>query len=91
MPAASSRRRAPRARFRLIDGTYTSTNGVPGSYSVDSTGHGSFAFTCPTSGFVRTYDFWVSPGGHTVYTIAQTDGGLGAGQRVSAGICKFQD
>lgn len=74
-----------------INGTYSSTNGVPGSYSVDSTGHGSFTFTSPASSIIRTYDFRVSPNGHTIYTIAQADGGFSVTQRVSAGTCSFQD
>ncbi|HVC00294.1 MAG TPA: hypothetical protein VNJ12_13325 [Candidatus Dormibacteraeota bacterium] len=74
-----------------LNGTYTSTNGVAGSYSVDSTGHGTFAFTSPASGIVRTYDFRVSPNGQTIYTIAQSDGGLSVTQRVSTGSCRFQD
>ncbi len=74
-----------------INGTYSSTNGVQGSYFVDSTGHGSFMFTSPASGYVRTYDFRVSADGHTIYTIAQTDGTGNVTQRVSAGSCTFQE
>lgn len=54
-----------------INGTWSSTNGVQGSYSVDSTGHGSFSFLSPASGYVRTYDFRVSPNGNTIYTMAK--------------------
>jgi hypothetical protein len=74
-----------------VNGTYTSTNGVQGTYSVDATGHGSFGFMSPATGIVRTYDFRVSSTGHTIYTIAQADGGLSVTQRVSAGSCRFQD
>jgi hypothetical protein len=74
-----------------INGTYSSMNGVPGFYSVDSTGHGSFTFTSPASGFVRTYDFRLSSTGHTIYTIAQSDGVGSVAQRVSAGSCSFQE
>ena len=78
-----------------VDGTYTSTNGVPGTYSVDSTGHGTFGFTSPATTFVRTYDFRVSANGHTIYTIAKSDAPsdneFGPSQRVSAGTCKFQN
>lgn len=73
-----------------VDGTFSSTIGVPGSYSVDSTGHGSFGFTSPATGVLRTYDFRISQDAHTIYTIAKTDGGLGGSQRVSAGTCEFQ-
>lgn len=72
------------------NGTHSSTNGVSDSYSVDSHGHGTFTFTSPASGIVRTYDFRISPDGHTVYTIAQSDGGLSVTQRVSAGSRSFQ-
>ncbi len=78
-----------------INGSYTSTNGVQGSYSVDSTGHGSFSFLSPASGYVRTYDFRVSPNGNTMYTMAKHDGtsadNLGPTQRVSTGSCTFQE
>jgi hypothetical protein len=74
-----------------INGTYSSTNGVEGSYSVDSTGHGSFMFTSPASGYIRTYDFRVSTDGHTIYTIAQSDRTGSVTQRVSAGTCTFQE
>ncbi len=72
-----------------INGAYTSTNGVLGSYSLDSAGHGSFTFTSPASGFVRTYDFRVSPSGRTIYTMAQSDGTGSVTQRVSTGTCRF--
>ena len=78
-----------------INGTYSSTNGVQGSYSVDPTGHGSFSFTSPASGYVRTYDFRVSPNGNTIYTMAQYDGtstnNSTPTQRVSTGSCTFQE
>lgn len=74
-----------------IDGTYTSTNNVQGTYSLDLTGHGTFAFTSPASGVIRTYDFRVSKDGGTIYTIAKADAGLDVSQRVSIGTCKFQD
>jgi len=74
-----------------INGTYSSTNGVQGSYAVDSTGHGSFTFTSPASLYVRTYDFRVSADGHTIYTIAQSDDTGSVTQRVSAGSCTFQE
>jgi hypothetical protein len=74
-----------------INGSYSSTNGVQGSYSVDSTGHGNFMFTSPASSYLRTYDFRVSADGHTIYTIAQSDGTGNVTQRVSAGSCTFQE
>lgn len=74
-----------------INGTYSSTNAVQGFYSVDSTGHGTFTFTSPASGYVRTYDFRESPNGRTIYTIAQSDGLGTVAQRVSAGTCRFDD
>jgi hypothetical protein len=78
-----------------INGTYSSTNGVQGSYSVDSTGHGSFSFLSPASGYVRTYDFRVSPNGNSIYTMAKQDGtstnNLGPTQRVSTGSCIFPE
>jgi len=74
-----------------LNGSYSSTNGVQGSYSVDSTGHGNFSFTSPASGYMRTYDFRVSADGHTLYTIAQSDGTGSFTQRVSAGSCTFQE
>jgi len=74
-----------------INGTYSSTNGVPGLYSVDPTGHGSFSFTSPASGYVRTYDFRVNSTAHTIYTIAQSDGVGSVAQRVSAGSCTFEE
>lgn len=72
-----------------VNGTYSSTNGVSGSYSVDPTGHGSFMFTSPASGYVRTYDFRLSPNGRTIYTMAQSDGISSVAQRISAGSCSF--
>ena len=72
-----------------INGTYSSTNGVPGVYYVDSTGHGSFTFTSPASTFVRTYDFRISTNGRTIYTMTQADGTGTVSQRVSAGSCAF--
>ncbi|MGH9678529.1 MAG: hypothetical protein ACRD4Y_01120 [Candidatus Acidiferrales bacterium] len=74
-----------------IDGTYSSTNGVLGSYSIDSTGHGTFSFASPASGYVRTYDFRISPDGNTIYTMAQSDGVGNVSQRVSFGSCSFRD
>jgi hypothetical protein len=78
-----------------VNGTYSSTNGVAGSYSVDSTGHGSFSFTSPATSYFRIYDFRVSPNGNTIYTMAKQDGtsanNLGPTQRVSAGSCIFQE
>ena len=74
-----------------INGTYSSTNGVQGFYTIDSTGHGSFSFTSPASLYVRTYDFRVSADGHTMYTIAESDGTGNVSQRVSAGSCIFQE
>lgn len=74
-----------------LNGTYSSTNGVQGFYSIDSTGHGSFTFTSPASLYVRSYDFRVSADGHTIYTIAQSDGTGSVTQRVSAGSCIFQE
>jgi hypothetical protein len=74
-----------------INGTYSSTNAVPGSYSVDLNGHGSFSFTSPASGYLRTYDFRVSPSGDTLYTIAQSDGTGSVTQRLSVGACTFRD
>lgn len=72
-----------------INGTYSSTNSVSGVYSVDPTGHGSFMFTSPASGYVRTYDFRLSPNGRTIYSIAQSDGVSSVAERVSAGTCTF--
>ena len=80
-----------------INGTYSSTNGklIPGSYSVDSTGHGSFWFLSPASLYVRTYDFRVSPNGNTLYTMAKYDGtsadNSAPTQRVSTGSCTFRE
>ncbi len=74
-----------------INGTYSSTSGVPGFYSVDPTGHGSFTFTSPDSGTVLTYDIRVSSTGHTIYTIVQHYSGQSVTPRVSAGTCSFQD
>ena len=78
-----------------VNGSYTSTNGVQGSYTVDTTGHGSFSFLSPATGFVRTYDFRVSLNGNTMYTMAEQDGtsadNLGPTQRVSMGSCTFQE
>ena len=78
-----------------INGTWSLTNGVQGSYSVDSSGHGSFSFMSPASGYVRTYDFRVNPNGNTIYTMAKQDGtsadNLGPTQRVSTGSCTFQE
>jgi|GEM_PF-6934304 len=73
-----------------INGSYSSTNNVPGSYTLDPTGHGSFSFTSPASGYVRTYDFRMSPNGHTIYTMAQSDGVGTIAQRVSIGSCSLQ-
>ena len=74
-----------------INGTYSSTNAVPGVYSVDSTGHGSFTFTSPPTGNVLTYDFRVSSTGHTIYTMVQSYGGQIVTPRVSSGACSFQE
>ncbi len=74
-----------------INGSYFSTDAVLGFYSVDPNGHGSFTFTSPDSGTVLTYDFRVSPTGHTLYTIVQTYGGQVVTPRVSAGSCSFQE
>lgn len=78
-----------------VNGTWSSTNGVQGSYSVDSTGHGSFSFLSPATGYVRTYDFLVSANGNRIYTMAKQDGtsadNLGLTQRVSTGSCTFQE
>ena len=74
-----------------INGSYFSSKAVPGFYSVDPTGHGSFTFTSPDSGIVLTYDFRVSSTGHTIYTIVQTYGGQSLTSRVSAGTCSFQE
>jgi hypothetical protein len=74
-----------------VNGTYSSTNGASGTYSVDSAGHGRFTFTSPATSIVRTYDFRISPSGRTLYTIAEADGGLSVTQRVSAGSCRFQE
>jgi hypothetical protein len=71
------------------NGTYSSTGAIPGSYSVDSTGHGSFTFTSPSSGYELTYDFRVSPSGQVLYTIVQSYGGLIETPRVAAGSCTF--
>ncbi len=72
-----------------VDGAYGSTNGVPGTYTVDATGHGSFTFTSPASGYVRTYDFRVSSNGRTLYTMSLSDGTGSVAQRVSVGTCTF--
>lgn len=72
-----------------INGIYSSTNGVRGTYFVDSTGHGSFSFLSPASGYLRTYDIRVSPNGKTIYTMAQTDGVTIPAQRISTGTCTF--
>lgn len=74
-----------------VNGTYSSTNGALGSYSIDSTGHGSFWFISPATNYLRTYDFRVSPHGHTLYTMAQADGTGSVTQRVSTGACVFED
>ena len=74
-----------------VNGTYSSTNGASGSYSIDSTGHGRFTFTSPATSIVRTYDFRISSNGRALYTIAEADGGLSVTQRVSAGSCRFQE
>ena len=72
-----------------VDGAYSSTNGVPGTYTVDAAGHGSFTFASPASGYVRTYDFRVSPNGRTLYTMSLSDGTGSLAQRVSVGTCTF--
>jgi hypothetical protein len=72
-----------------INGIYSSTYGVRGTYFVDSSGHGSFSFLSPASGNVRTYDIRVSPNGKTIYTMAQTDGVTIPAQRISTGSCTF--
>jgi len=76
-----------------LNGTYTSTDAVPGTYSVDSKGHGSFTFTSPSSLTTLTYDFRVSSTGHTLYTIVQSYGGPSGTPtpRVSSGSCSFQE
>ena len=74
-----------------INGSYFSTDAVPGLYSVDPTGHGNFTFTSPDSGTVLTYDIRVSSTGHTLYTIVQSYGGQTVTPRVSAGTCSFQE
>jgi hypothetical protein len=74
-----------------VDGSYSSTDAVPGFYSVDPTGHGSFTFTSPASGSVLTHDFRVSSTGQTIYTIVQSYGGQAVTPRISAGTCNFQE
>lgn len=74
-----------------INGTFTSTDAVPGTYSVDSSGHGNFTFTSPASANILTYDFRLSSNRHTLYTIVQTYAGRSVTPRVAYGTCTFQE
>lgn len=74
-----------------INGAYTSHDGVPGVYSVDPTGHGSFSYTSPASGTRLTYDFRVSSTGHVIHTIIQSYNDRPLSPRVDAGTCNFQE
>ena len=60
---------------------------MPGSYSIDSADQGSFTITSPASGYVRTYDFRVSPNGNTIYTIAQIRSRLVTANHLCSSFC----
>lgn len=76
-----------------VNGTMESDD-VAGEYSIGANGHGEFTFT--TSGeagpvYTLTYDIWLSPKGHVLYTMVKTYSGLTVTPRVSVGSCNFQE
>ena len=73
-----------------INGSFSSTAAVSGTYTVDASGHGSFSYASPASG-TRTYDFRISPHGHQIQTIISSYKGQPLSPRVATGVCRFNE
>lgn len=74
-----------------VNGTFTSASVVSGTYTVDATGHGSFTYLSPATGTQVVYDFRISPHGHLIRTILQSNVSGPVSTRVSDGICSFNE
>lgn len=74
-----------------LDGKFSSSNGVPGVYSVDSNGHGHFTYTSPASNKTLTFDFRMSRNGQVMHTMTESYSARTETPRVDSGTCSFED
>lgn len=74
-----------------IDGSFSTTPNVSGTYQMGSGGHGSMTFTSPASSTTLTYDLFLTPGGGAVRTITRAYLNQPASTRVSSGVCRFDE
>lgn len=73
------------------NGTFSRHLGVPGTYSVDVGGHGTFNFISPTSGNAIGIDFYISPLGDALDTQYATYGTTVPEPRIGTGRCVFHE
>lgn len=74
-----------------INGTFSSSSSIQGSYTVDSNGHGSFTFTSPASGRTLVYDFFLTRKRDALKTMLQSDNNPPPLPRISSGECHFDE
>lgn len=74
-----------------IDGAFSSSPPVRGTYNVDPSGHGTLIYLSPVTGNAVESDFFITPLGQAILTQTRGYGAQQITPRVSNGSCVFSD
>lgn len=74
-----------------LNGTFSSSITVNGTYTVEANGHGSILYTNPVSGNVVDSDFFITPLGQAILTQTRAFNANAVTPRVSNGTCVFSE
>ncbi|HLH75439.1 MAG TPA: hypothetical protein VKV28_01410 [Candidatus Binataceae bacterium] len=77
--------------YANINGTFSTTPNVTGTYQMNASGHGSMSYVSPASGALLTFDLYMMPGGKGVRTILKSYQNQAPSPRVSKGSCQFDE
>ena len=74
-----------------INGTFSVTLGVTGTYQMGPGGHGSMTYTSPASSNTLVLDLYLTPDGHAIRLITQAYANQPVPLRVGSGLCRFDE
>lgn len=77
--------------YANINGTFSTTPSVTGTYQMNASGHGSMSYVSPASGALLTFDLYMMPGGKGFRTILSSYQNQAPSPRVSKGTCQFDE
>jgi|GEM_PF-1576799 hypothetical protein len=77
--------------YANINGTFSTSPSVTGTYQMNTSGHGSMSYVSPASGALLTFDLYLMPGGKGFHTILSNYQNQSVSPRVSKGTCQFDE